>query len=72
MTGKQVAAHYGSKAEAGRQLGITAAAISMWIRRGGVPALQQLRIQQKTKGALKVDLQARAELRRYGIIPANA
>lgn len=47
--------HYKSQVNAARKLEVTQPTISNWKRRGSIPALQQLRIQERTRGVLKAD-----------------
>jgi DNA-binding transcriptional regulator YdaS (Cro superfamily) len=47
--------HFGSQVAVAQALGVTQPTISMWKARGKIPALQQLRIEQVTKGQLKAD-----------------
>jgi hypothetical protein len=56
MTLDQLIAHYGTQAKAAKALGVTWAALHVWRRRGAIPYLRQLQIQEVTGGELKPDL----------------
>lgn len=53
MTPRQVIKHYGTQTAAAKALGLTQPAICNWLKRGEIPELQQLRIQDETKGKLR-------------------
>lgn len=55
MTPKQVFEHFGSKANAARELGITYQAVDKWEANGEVPEGRQALIQLKTDGVLIAD-----------------
>ena len=53
MNPQELIAHFGTQAAAARALGLTWAAIYLWQKRGSIPYLRQLQIEQVTAGALK-------------------
>ena len=55
MTPQQVIDHFDSQVAAAAALGTGQPTISNWVKRGTVPALQQLRLEALTGGALKAD-----------------
>ena len=56
MKPKQLIKHYKTQVAAARAVGVTQPTVSHWLTVGRIPALQQLRIQSVTQGALKADL----------------
>lgn len=55
VTVDEIVAHYGSVRNATRELGLAPNAVAMWILRGHVPALAQIRIERLTGGCLRYD-----------------
>ena len=56
MTFDETVAHFGSRKELARRLGIDVAAVAMWRIRGGtVPLSVQWQIELGTRGKLKAD-----------------
>lgn len=55
MTTTELIAHYGSQARAARALGVSWAALYLWRKKGAIPYLRQLQVQQVTGGVLKAD-----------------
>lgn len=53
MTPKQLIRHYKTQTAAASELGLTQPAIANWLRRGAIPDVQQLRIENKTNGKLR-------------------
>jgi len=54
MTFAQLIKHFKTQVAVAKALGVTQPAVSNWQQRG-IPAMQQVKINKVTKGALKLD-----------------
>jgi DNA-binding transcriptional regulator YdaS (Cro superfamily) len=55
MTPQRAVKHFGTQVALAASLGVSQPAVSNWVKRGRVPAIQQLALQSITAGALKAD-----------------
>lgn len=68
MTPAQVIKHWKTQAAAAKAIGVCQPTVSTWLTAGAIPALQQLRIQTVSHGALKADAKV---LKRYARVCPN-
>lgn len=64
MTPQRAIKHFETQVALARAVGVTQPAVSMWLKRGGIPALQQLKLQAITNGVLKADRNVTSQVSR--------